>query len=63
MNWLATTENEDCSQVITEKVTFSSFWLVGQVYHEEPNEMLSLPTSDLQGNMQDCREAHLSPKF
>ena len=28
MSWLSATDNEDYSQVITEKVTFSSFWFL-----------------------------------
>ena len=28
MSWLSTTDNEDYSQVIKEKVTFSSFWFL-----------------------------------
>ena len=59
MSWLITTVNKEYSQVITEKVLV----LEGQVYYEEPNEMRSLPVSELQGNIYDCREAHPSSKF
>ena len=49
MNWLSTTE--DFSQAITEKVTFSSFWFLKDKFTlGEPNEMGSLPVSELQGN-------------
>ena len=47
MSWLITTVNKEYSQVITEKVLV----LEGQVYYEEPNEMRSLPVSELQGNI------------
>ena len=47
MSWLITTDNEEFSQEVTEKVLV----LEGQVYYEEPNEMRSLPVSELQGNI------------
>ena len=56
MSWLSTTDNEDYSQVITEKVTFSSFWFLKDKFTmgSQTNEIRSLPVSELQGNIQDC---------
>ena len=52
MSWLITAENEDFSQVITEKSDFLFILVLeGQVYYEQPNEMRSLPVSELQGNI------------
>ena len=52
MSWLSTTDNEDYSQVITEKVTFSSFWFLKDRFTMlEPNEMSSLLVSEQQGNI------------
>ena len=55
MSWLSTTDNEDFSQVTTEKGDFLFILdLEGQVNYGEPNEMRSLPVSELQGNIYDC---------
>ena len=55
MSWLSTTDNEDFSQVTTEKGDFLIILdLEGQVYYGEPNEMRSLSVSELQGNMSQC---------
>ena len=55
MSWLSTTDNEDYSLVITEKSDFLFILVLeGQVYFGEPNEMRSLPVSELQGNIKDC---------
>ena len=51
ISWIVTTDNEDFSQVITEKSDFLFILVLeGQVYYEEPNEMRSLPASELRGN-------------
>ena len=53
MSWLSTTDDDDFSHIISEEVTFSSFWFLKDklVYYWEPNEMRSLPVSKLQGNI------------
>ena len=56
MSWLSTTDNEDYSQVITDRMTFSSFWFLKDKFAQigEPNEMRLFPVSELQGNIKDC---------
>ena len=51
MSWLSTTDNEDYSQVITDSMTFPSFWFLKDKFAQigEPNEMRSFPVSELQG--------------
>ena len=64
MSWLITTDNKDFFTGYYRKADFLFILVLeGQVYYEEPNEMRSLPVSELQGNIKDCREAHPSPKF